>query len=140
MNSEANTDRIHDVNINSLTPMLPPSKLLEELPITDSAKATVMEGRQTVRNIIARTDPRIMMVIGPCSIHDPEAAMDYARRLKKLSDQVSDSIYVVMRVYFEKPRTTTGWKGLINDPDMNCLLYTSPSPRDQRGSRMPSSA
>ena len=154
--------------------MLPPSKLLEELPITDIAKATVMEGRQTVRNIIDRTDPRIMMVIGPCSIHDPEAAMDYARRLKKLSDQVSDSIYVVMRVYFEKPRTTTGWKGLINDPDMNdsfniekglrigrkllidiselglptstealdpiCLLYTSPSPRDQRGSRMPSSA
>lgn len=118
-NSEINKDRIDDVNIHSLTPMMPPHKLLEELPMTEAAEATVLEGRKTVRNIIDRTDPRIMMVIGPCSIHDPEAAMDYARRLKKLSDQVSDSIYVVMRVYFEKPRTTTGWKGLINDPDMN---------------------
>ena len=121
MNSEVikPEEKIDDVNIHSLTPMLPPHELLEELPITDAARAVVMEGRQTVRNIIDRTDPRLMMVIGPCSVHDPEAAMDYARRLKKLSDQVSDSIYIVMRVYFEKPRTTTGWKGMINDPDMN---------------------
>lgn len=122
MNSEVKvqgTEIIDDVNIYSLTPMLSPDELLQELPITDAAKAVVMQGRQTVRNIIDRSDHRLMMVIGPCSIHDPEAAMDYARRLKKLSDQVSDSIYIVMRVYFEKPRTTTGWKGLINDPDMN---------------------
>jgi 3-deoxy-7-phosphoheptulonate synthase len=122
-NSTTGTDeaaeKIDDVNIHSLTPMLSPEHLLQELSITDAAKTTVLKGRQVVRNIIDRTDHRLMMVIGPCSIHDPVAAMDYARRLKKLSDEVSDSILIIMRVYFEKPRTTTGWKGLINDPDMN---------------------
>ena len=99
--------------------MLSPKQVLAELPVTDAARKTVLAGRQVVRDIIDRRDHRVMMVIGPCSIHDPVAAMDYAHRLKKLAEEVQDSIYVVMRVYFEKPRTTTGWKGLINDPDMN---------------------
>lgn len=123
MNSEVRAaqaaEKIDDVNINSLTPMLPPTQILAELPVTDAARKTILEGRQVVRDIIDRRDPRIMMVIGPCSIHDTEAAMDYAHRLKALAEEVKDSIYIVMRVYFEKPRTTTGWKGLINDPDMN---------------------
>lgn len=112
-------EKIDDLNINSLTPMLSPSQILTELPISDAAREVVLAGRRTVRDIIDRRDPRLMMVIGPCSIHDPVAAIDYAHRLKALADEVKDSIFIVMRVYFEKPRTTTGWKGLINDPDMN---------------------
>ena len=76
-------------------------------------------GREIVRNILDRKDPRLLIVVGPCSIHDPTAAIDYAKRLKQLSDEVNDSLYIVMRVYFEKPRTTVGWKGLINDPYMD---------------------
>ena len=89
------------------------------MPLSDAAKATVLAGRQTVRNILDGKDHRLFVVIGPCSIHDPKAAHEYAERLKVLSAKVQDTLYLVMRVYFEKPRTTVGWKGLINDPDMN---------------------
>ncbi|EGG94038.1 2-keto-3-deoxy-D-arabino-heptulosonate-7-phosphate synthase I alpha [gamma proteobacterium IMCC1989] len=89
------------------------------MPISEAAKKTILNGRETVNNILSRKDNRLMMVIGPCSIHDVDAAMDYAKRLKVLADKVSDSIFIVMRVYFEKPRTTVGWKGLINDPHLN---------------------
>ncbi len=108
-----------DLNIVSQEVLITPDKLQQELPISDLAAQTVANGRETVRKILNRQDNRLIVVIGPCSIHDPKAAIDYAQRLQKLAEQVQESLYIVMRVYFEKPRTTTGWKGLINDPHMN---------------------
>jgi 3-deoxy-7-phosphoheptulonate synthase len=96
-----------------------PSELHQKLPLTDLAFTTVMKGRETLRNILDRKDKRLFVVVGPCSIHDPVAGLDYARRLKALQAEVQDTMVLVMRVYFEKPRTTTGWKGYINDPFMD---------------------
>jgi 3-deoxy-7-phosphoheptulonate synthase len=90
--------------------------LLEEVPLSDGAAHAVLEGRKRVSRILHGEDDRLVAVVGPCSIHDPDAGLEYAERLRKLSDEVLDDVYVVMRVYFEKPRTTLGWKGLINDP------------------------
>lgn len=90
-----------------------------EIPISDKARKTVSEGRKAIEDILERKDHRMFVVVGPCSIHDLKAAHEYARKLKDLADKVSDTLLIVMRVYFEKPRTTTGWKGLINDPLMN---------------------
>ncbi len=110
---------VEDINIDSIQTLITPAQLKAEMPLSDAAKATVLAGRQTVRNILDGKDHRLFVVIGPCSIHDPQAAHEYAERLKVLSAKVQDTLYLVMRVYFEKPRTTVGWKGLINDPDMN---------------------
>lgn len=112
-------NRVEDLNIGSITPLITPDQLKKEMPISDQAVACVQQGRQTVRDILDRKDHRIFLVVGPCSIHDVDAAKDYAQRLKVLAEEVSDTLYLVMRVYFEKPRTTVGWKGLINDPFMN---------------------
>lgn len=114
----ANSD-IENVNIEEQQVLTTPAALKEQLPLTDAARRTVLEGRQTINNILDGKDPRLFLVVGPCSIHDPDAALDYARRLKALADEVSDTLFLVMRVYFEKPRTTTGWKGLINDPHLD---------------------
>lgn len=114
------TDKaVDDLNIVSQEVLISPDEIKAELPLSEAAKATVTKGRETVRNILDGKDHRIMVVIGPCSIHDVKAAKDYAQRLKALAEEVSDTLFVVMRVYFEKPRTTTGWKGLINDPHIN---------------------
>ena len=114
------TDKqVDDLNIASQDVLITPNALKEKLPLSDNARQTVISGRETIRNILDRKDHRLFVVIGPCSIHDTDAAMEYAARLKKLADEVSDTIYLVLRVYFEKPRTTVGWKGMINDPDMN---------------------
>ncbi|GAB2188871.1 3-deoxy-7-phosphoheptulonate synthase [Sessilibacter sp. MAH2] len=110
---------INDLNVVSQEVLITPQEIKAKLPLTDKAAATVAAGRLAVRNILDRKDPRIMIVVGPCSIHDVDAAMDYARRLKDLAEQVKDTLLIVMRVYFEKPRTTVGWKGLINDPYLN---------------------
>jgi 3-deoxy-7-phosphoheptulonate synthase len=110
---------IENLNLASQDVLISPEELKSKLPITEKAKATILAGRQTVNDILNRKDKRLIIVIGPCSIHDVDAAMDYAQRLKTLSDKVKDSIAIVMRVYFEKPRTTVGWKGLINDPHLN---------------------
>ncbi|WP_215904381.1 3-deoxy-7-phosphoheptulonate synthase [Acinetobacter junii] len=110
---------IDDVNIKSIQTLITPAELKADLPLSESASQTVLQGRATVRNILDGKDKRLFVVIGPCSIHDPKAANEYADRLKELSEKVKDTLYLVMRVYFEKPRTTVGWKGLINDPDMN---------------------
>lgn len=110
---------IENLNLVSQDVLISPAALKELLPVSEAAQKTILNGRETVNNILMRKDPRLMVVIGPCSIHDVDAAMDYAKRLKVLADKVSDSIFVVMRVYFEKPRTTVGWKGLINDPHLN---------------------
>ena len=96
-----------------------PDEVQERIPLTDSAAETVLAGRNALRAILDRKDPRLFVVVGPCSIHDPEAALDYARRLRRLADEVRDTLLLVMRVYFEKPRTAVGWKGFINDPFMD---------------------
>lgn len=110
---------VENINIEAPEILITPSELKREIPLTDKARKTVTKGRQVIEDILSGKDSRILVVVGPCSIHDLEAAHEYALRLKKLADKVSDSLYIVMRVYFEKPRTTVGWKGLINDPYMN---------------------
>ncbi|MFT6916195.1 MAG: 3-deoxy-7-phosphoheptulonate synthase [Motiliproteus sp.] len=111
--------RVDDLNVASQSVLITPHELKLRVPLTEAACRSVLEGRQVVRDILDGTDPRLFIVVGPCSIHDPVAALEYGRKLKKLADELSDTLYIVMRVYFEKPRTTVGWKGLINDPHMN---------------------
>ena len=113
------TKQLDNINIATHEILITPEDLKSELPLTDKAAKVVADGRETINNILERKDHRIFVVIGPCSIHDIEAAKDYAQRLKTLSEKVNDTLYIVMRVYFEKPRTTVGWKGLINDPYLN---------------------
>ena len=108
-----------DVYIESTVPLITPIELVTKLPITPAVAQTVTSGRNQVRDILNGNDPRFMVVVGPCSIHDEEAALDYAHRLLVCSRRLSDRILIVMRVYFEKPRTTTGWKGLIYDPHLD---------------------
>ncbi|MFD1261845.1 3-deoxy-7-phosphoheptulonate synthase [Entomomonas asaccharolytica] len=107
---------IEDLNVVSNNALITPEQLKKELPLTATALKTVSTGRQVVRDILDRKDHRLFIVVGPCSIHDLKAAKEYAERLKVLAEEVQDTIYLIMRVYFEKPRTTVGWKGLINDP------------------------
>jgi 3-deoxy-7-phosphoheptulonate synthase len=113
------THDIENSNVTSFATMPSPAELHRKLPLTDKAFATVMGGRDTLRNILDRKDKRLFVVVGPCSIHDPVAGLDYARRLTALRAEVGATMELVMRVYFEKPRTTTGWKGYINDPFMD---------------------
>ena len=108
-----------DLRIRGLQRLITPAKLKAELPLSDALVQQIIDQRQAVRDIIDRKDPRLLTVIGPCSIHDPVAALDYAQRLKVVADQTADRLFIVMRVYFEKPRTTTGWKGFINDPRLD---------------------
>ncbi|WP_437882042.1 3-deoxy-7-phosphoheptulonate synthase [Pseudomonas sp. LRF_L74] len=107
---------IDDLNVSSNETLITPAQLKREIPLTTEAERTVAHGRQVVRDILDGKDQRLFIVVGPCSIHDVKAAHEYAQRLKALSAKVSDTLFLVMRVYFEKPRTTVGWKGLINDP------------------------
>ncbi|MFB0961975.1 MAG: 3-deoxy-7-phosphoheptulonate synthase [Pseudomonas sp.] len=107
---------IDDLNIASNVTLITPEQLKKKIPLSAKAQQTVSHGRQVVRNILDGKDHRLFIVIGPCSIHDVKAAHEYADRLKALAEEVSDTLFLVMRVYFEKPRTTVGWKGLINDP------------------------
>lgn len=110
---------VNDLNIASVQALITPAQLKKDLPLSDQARNSVVNGRQTVRDILDGKDKRLFVVIGPCSIHDPKAAHEYADRLLALREKIQDTLYIIMRVYFEKPRTTVGWKGLINDPDMN---------------------
>ncbi len=107
------------INVVSTVPLTAPKVLKTELAITPATTKTVIDNRETVKQILAGEDRRVMVVVGPCSIHDQKAALEYATKLKAVSDQVADKMLLVMRVYFEKPRTTVGWKGLINDPGLN---------------------
>jgi 3-deoxy-7-phosphoheptulonate synthase len=116
MNSTMADLPIDDLNVASNETLITPDQLKREIPLTDTALKTVAHGRQVVRDILDGKDHRLFVVVGPCSIHDIKAAHEYAERLKVLAAEVSDSLFLVMRVYFEKPRTTVGWKGLINDP------------------------
>ncbi|MCL1138696.1 3-deoxy-7-phosphoheptulonate synthase AroG [Shewanella pneumatophori] len=108
-----------DVRINKIKELLPPIAILERFPATENASATVFNARESIHNILAKKDDRLLVVIGPCSIHDPVAALEYGKRLVELRERYKDQLEIVMRVYFEKPRTTVGWKGLINDPYMD---------------------
>lgn len=111
--------QVSDVNILDCAVLPAPEFLCRELPRTEDLAAFVASQRETIHRILFGDDPRLLAVVGPCSIHDPEAGLDYARRLVKLQEEIDDRIHVVMRVYFEKPRTTVGWKGLIMDPDLD---------------------
>lgn len=110
---------LSDTRIQACDVLLTPREIQERLPITDREAETVFQGRRDIENIIDGTDKRKFIVLGPCSIHDVNLAIEYAKKLKRLSDIVKDKLLLVMRVYFEKPRTTVGWKGLINDPDID---------------------
>ena len=110
--------KIHDLNIESYSPITPPQIYREDVAISDFSSKVVAESRETVSKIIDGQDKRILLITGPCSIHDVDAGLEYASRLTELSKEVKN-FYIVMRVYFEKPRTTVGWKGLINDPDLD---------------------
>ncbi len=111
--------QLSDLHIISQVRLSSPEQIKGEIPTSPEAEQTVLDGRRTIIDILEKRDSRLLVITGPCSIHDPEAARDYARRLKVLHDRYSDRIYPVMRVYFQKPRTTVGWKGLINDPHLN---------------------
>ena len=113
------TDKINDVHIQSEQVLITPEQLKRELPLSEQGVKYISEARQTIADIIHRRDPRLLVVTGPCSIHDIDSAKEYALKLKRLHDELQDSFYLVMRIYFEKPRTTVGWKGFINDPDMD---------------------
>lgn len=110
---------VHNVNVASQKALIAPSVLRSSVPVDDATFEFVTQSRAVISDILDRKDPRLVVVVGPCSIHDCEAALAYAQNLKALSERVKDTIYIVMRVYFEKPRTTTGWKGLVNDPHLD---------------------
>ena len=111
-----NTD---DLRIRNLRELVTPEALIAEMPADESVAQHVTQSRTSIQSVLNGTDDRLVVVIGPCSIHDPAAALDYAARLKLVTEQFSDNLLIVMRVYFEKPRTTVGWKGLINDPHLD---------------------
>ncbi|ACU72538.1 phospho-2-dehydro-3-deoxyheptonate aldolase [Catenulispora acidiphila DSM 44928] len=113
------TETTSDLRVTSFQPLIPPADLRAELPLGEKRAALVRESRRTVRDILAGADDRLLVVVGPCSVHDPAAALEYAHRLAAAAAEHRDDVFVVMRVYFEKPRTTVGWKGLINDPGMD---------------------
>lgn len=111
-----NTD---DLRIRDIQEVLPPLAVHQNYPLTETAAATTHYARQAVQRILQGQDSRLFLIVGPCSIHDPEAALEYATRLQKVREQLQSHLHIIMRVYFEKPRTTVGWKGLINDPDLD---------------------
>lgn len=109
----------NNVNIAGRSILSSPGQIRSELPLSIEAAIKVAKSREVIKDILDGKSSKLMMIVGPCSIHDPDAALEYAHKLKELADKVSDRIFMIMRVYFEKPRTTIGWKGLINDPDIN---------------------
>ena len=111
--------KLDNVNIDNQEILITPEELKRQLPATEEVKRGISQNREIVRSIIDGTDKRLLLVVGPCSIHNPREAIDYAERLKALSESVNDKLFIVMRAYFEKPRSTVGWKGLINDPHLD---------------------
>ncbi|HEY0318913.1 MAG TPA: 3-deoxy-7-phosphoheptulonate synthase, partial [Solirubrobacterales bacterium] len=115
----AKRDGVRDQRIAKVVELAPPETLMEELPLGSGRAKSVVRGREEVVEVLHGRDPRLMVVVGPCSVHDPKAALEYARRLSATAKELRENLLIVMRVYFEKPRTTTGWKGLINDPHLD---------------------
>ena len=126
-NEEQTRDRVRDQRIDRVVELAAPATLLGELPLGEERSRAVVRGREEVIAILDRSDERLLIIVGPCSVHDTAAALDYARRLSEKARELRQDLLIVMRVYFEKPRTTTGWKGLINDPHLDG------SARRQRG-------
>jgi len=124
--------RTFDLNVHAIEPLTSPRVLKDDLPMSPQANETVVRAREAVVDIIARRDPRLLVIVGPCSIHDEQAALEYAGRLAELAARVQDEIFVIMRVYFEKPRTTVGWRGMIIDPHLD---YSSDIPEGLRMAR-----
>lgn len=122
-----------DVRIEKLRPLLPPAILMEEIPTSEHASQVVAAARAAAAAILRGDDDRLLVVAGPCSIHDPAAALEYAGRLKTVADRYADDLHIIMRIYFEKPRTTIGWKGLINDPDLDGSFRINNGLRRARG-------
>jgi len=125
--------RTDDLRIQDIRPLIPPAILMEEIPLGEKSSEVVARSREQLQAILRGEDDRLILVVGPCSIHDPEAALEYARRLAKVGSEVSRDLAVVMRVYFEKPRTTVGWKGLINDPLLDESFAINQGLRSARG-------
>jgi 3-deoxy-7-phosphoheptulonate synthase len=113
------TQNTDDLRISRMTELVSPEKLISDLQVSEAAGETVSKARRAIHNVLTGEDDRLVVIVGPCSIHDPRAAREYAQKLKPLAEEIAEDVFVVMRVYFEKPRTTVGWKGLINDPDLN---------------------
>ena len=111
--------RTSDTRISDRNEVISANELLAEQPLSEKSTKVILDSRKQISEILHKIDSRLIVIVGPCSIHDPKAAIDYAVRLKEVSDKLNDDLHIVMRVYFEKPRTTVGWKGLINDPDLN---------------------
>ena len=122
-----------DLRIAHLKPLIPPAILMEELPVSEEASHTVAAGRRELDAILIGADDRLAVVVGPCSIHDSQAALEYGERLQKKAADLRGELCVVMRVYFEKPRTTVGWKGLINDPHLDGSFDINSGLRAARG-------
>jgi len=122
----------YDVNVKEFKPLAAPSTIKKELPVTENVAQTVINGRKDVENILQGKDKRLLVIAGPCSIHDIDAALDYAEKMTALRKEVTDKINLIMRVYFEKPRTTIGWKGMINDPDLDASYNVDQGLRNAR--------
>jgi 3-deoxy-7-phosphoheptulonate synthase len=121
-----------DLNISEIRPLVSPAVLMEDFPMSEKDALFVNGNRQTIKDILDGTDQRLLVVVGPCSIHDTQAAVDYANKLKPVAEALQDSLFIVMRVYFEKPRTVMGWKGLINDPDLDDSFHINKGLRAAR--------
>ncbi|MDG1733348.1 MAG: 3-deoxy-7-phosphoheptulonate synthase [Thalassotalea sp.] len=119
MSTATENGKLNDIHVNSEEVLITPNELRNKLPLSEQDRQFVLSSRSTIAKIIHKQDPRLLVISGPCSVHDVEAAKEYGRKLKTLQEKYQDTLYVVMRVYFEKPRTTVGWKGLINDPHMD---------------------
>ena len=128
-----NMSRTEDIRVKGYTPLITPKQLIQEMPLSNRAEETVVERRATIQKIISGEDKRLLVILGPCSIHDEKAALEYAERLVDLSRRVQDTFFLCMRVYFEKPRTSLGWKGLINDPTMDGAYDMQSGLRKARG-------
>ena len=116
---QVGVSRIVNRRVVEIEPLPTPAQVLADMPLSEAAQRVVVESRDAIRGVLHGRDDRLLVIVGPCSVHDPRAALDYARRLSALNDELGDDLLIVMRVYFEKPRTTVGWKGLINDPDID---------------------
>ncbi|WFD00546.1 3-deoxy-7-phosphoheptulonate synthase [Malassezia yamatoensis] len=126
-------NELDDRHIQNIKPLIPPQILMEEYPLSVQAVETVLSGRRDVEAILKKQQDRLIVIVGPCSLHDVRAGLDYARRLKQYADQAKDDLHIIMRVYFEKPRTTVGWKGLINDPNLDGSYQINKGLRLARG-------
>ena len=126
-------ENIHNVNLEYIKPLYTPQKFMDMVPVKPEQIHTVFKSRNEIQNIINESSEKIIILVGPCSIHDVQACLEYANKLKKLSQKVDDKIMIVMRTYFEKPRTTTGWKGFINDPNLNDSFDVHEGLRKARG-------